>query len=63
MGGPLRHNLRFCTGHGKEVLMVTPMPNYFLLFSESDLSQLTDLLREATPVLTAERILGADRLN
>ncbi|GAB3492429.1 hypothetical protein GCM10027341_06540 [Spirosoma knui] len=48
----------FCTSHGKELLMVTPMPNYFILFSEADLTSLGELLQEAAPVLEAERILN-----
>jgi len=47
----------FCTTHGKELLLPTPMPNYFLLFSEDDLTNLCALLTEAAPVLEAQRIL------
>lgn len=52
------------TSHGKEWLLPTPMPNYFLLFSDEDLQNLCALLSEAAPVLEAERILSlSQRLN
>lgn len=52
------------TTHGKELMLPTPMPNYFLLFSDEDLRNLCTLLDEATPVLEAERILNlSQRLN
>ncbi|WP_375444205.1 DUF6686 family protein [uncultured Fibrella sp.] len=52
------------TTHGKEFMLPTPMPNYFLLFSEQDLASLCALLNEAAPVLEAERILDlSQRLN
>ncbi len=53
----------FCTSHGKEWLLMTPMPNYFLLFSDADLQSLCTLLTEAAPVLEAERILDTSRTN
>lgn len=54
----------FCTTHGKGLMLATPMPNYFLLFSDADLTSLCWLLTEATPVLEAERILNiSQRLN
>jgi hypothetical protein len=52
------------TPHGKELILPTPMPNYFLLFSDEDLRGLCALLSEAAPVLEAERILDlSQRLN
>lgn len=52
------------TTHGKELMLPTPMPNYFLLFSAEDLTNLCALLNEAAPVLEAERILNlSQRLN
>ena len=51
------------TSHGKELLLSTPMPNYFLLFAEGELDALCALLTEAAPVLQAERILAMSRLN
>ncbi|WP_080239702.1 DUF6686 family protein [Spirosoma rigui] len=52
------------TTHGKELILATPMPNYFLLFSDDDLRRLCALLDEAAPVLEAERILDlSQRLN
>lgn len=54
----------FQTTHGKEFMLFTPMPNYFLLFSDADLIGLSSLLAEAAPVLEAERILDMNqRLN
>ncbi|MEZ0607670.1 DUF6686 family protein [Fibrella sp. WM1] len=52
------------TTHGKSLMLATPMPNYFLLFSDEDLRNLCALLSEAAPVLEAERILSlSQRLN
>lgn len=52
------------TSHGKELLLPTPMPNYFLLFSDDDLTSICALLAEAAPVLAVERILDmSQRLN
>lgn len=52
------------TPHGKELMLATPMPNYFLLFSDEDLTRLCALLSEAAPILEAERILTVShRLN
>lgn len=52
------------TTHGKEFMLSTPMPNYFLLFSDADLTSLCALLNEAAPILEAERILDlSQRLN
>ncbi|RYF71672.1 MAG: hypothetical protein EOO39_13540 [Cytophagaceae bacterium] len=52
------------TTHGKELMLPTPMPNYFLLFSDDDLASLCALLNEAAPILEAERILDlSQRLN
>lgn len=48
----------FCTTHGKELLLATPLPNYFLMFTEDELDLFCDLLTEATPVLETERILS-----
>jgi hypothetical protein len=53
----------FYTSHGKEMLMTTPMPNYFILFTEKELDTLCELLAESAPVLEAERILAADITN
>ena len=54
----------FHTTHGKEYMLFTPMPNYFLLFSDADLISLGSLLAEAAPVLQAECILNmSQRLN
>ena len=53
----------FRTTHGKELLLPTPMPNYFLLFSDDDLNSLSALLREAAPVLAAEQVLDLSRAN
>ena len=52
----------FLTTHGTELMLVTPMPNYFLLFSEEELIQLSALLQEAALVLEAERILEQTRI-
>ncbi|RZM18143.1 MAG: hypothetical protein EOO88_41525 [Pedobacter sp.] len=49
------------TSHGKDFLLPTPMPNYFLLFSHKELDQFCALLSEATPVMEAERILSTNR--
>ncbi len=51
----------FGTTHGKEWLLHTPMPNYFLIFSDEELDHLKTLLDEATPVLEAQRILNRTR--
>ncbi|QHV98252.1 DUF6686 family protein [Spirosoma endbachense] len=53
----------FCTTHGKKLILATPVPNYFLLFSEADLTNLCALLTEAAPILEAERILDRCRMN
>ncbi|MEZ0483131.1 DUF6686 family protein [Fibrella aquatica] len=64
----MMHNRRamrpVSTTHGKEFMLPTPMPNYFLLFSDDDLTSLCALLNEAAPILEAERILDlSQRLN
>ncbi|GAB3884541.1 DUF6686 family protein [Spirosoma agri] len=51
------------TSHGKELLLPTPMPNYFLLFAHDEVDKLGALLTEAAPVLEAERILDVSRTN
>lgn len=53
----------FGTSHGKQWMLPTPMPNYFLLFAETDLDNLCALLTEAAPVLEAERILNFTSMN
>ncbi|MVM31732.1 hypothetical protein GO755_16915 [Spirosoma sp. HMF4905] len=53
----------FCTTHGKELLLTTPMPNYFLLFTEDELDLFCELLTEVAPVLEAERILALGSMN
>jgi hypothetical protein len=46
------------TTHGKEVMMPTPMNNFFLVFSHEELDELTEKLAEASPLVEAHSILN-----
>ena len=35
------------TSHGKEVMMKTPMNNYYILFKESELDEFSEMLQKA----------------
>lgn len=48
-----RNMFSFCTSHGKEVMLKTPMSNYFILFTEVDLIIFEDMLRESTLLIEA----------
>jgi hypothetical protein len=37
----------FHTSHGKEVMMKTPLNNYFILFKERELDEFSDMLKQA----------------
>ena len=39
--------LEYHTSHGKEVMMKTPMNNYYLLFKEIELDEFSEMLRQA----------------
>ncbi|MEA5460908.1 DUF6686 family protein [Arcicella sp. LKC2W] len=39
--------LEFHTSHGKEIMMRTPMNNYYILFKESELDELSEMLQKA----------------
>ncbi|WP_461077276.1 DUF6686 family protein [Spirosoma flavus] len=47
----------FFTSHGKEWLLKTPMPNYFILFADSEIDELTQMLDEAYLMREVEHIL------
>jgi hypothetical protein len=37
----------FYTSHGKEVMMKTPMNNYYILFKECELDEFSEMLQQA----------------
>ena len=47
----------FFTTHGKEWLMKTPMPNYFITFSDDEINDLIQLMEEATLIMEVGQIL------
>lgn len=49
----------FFTTHGKEWLLRTPMPNYFLMLSDTEIDELIPMVDEATLLMEVERILNA----
>ncbi|GAB3998105.1 hypothetical protein GCM10028807_44910 [Spirosoma daeguense] len=49
----------FFTTHGKEWLLKTPMPNYFILFSDPEIDELIQMLNEAHLLREVEQILEA----
>jgi hypothetical protein len=38
---------QFYTSHGKELMLPTPMNNYYILFEESELNTLTEMIKES----------------
>lgn len=49
----------FYTTHEKEMILHTPMPSYFLLFSHDEIDELVEKLAEASPLIEAHAILNA----
>ena len=39
--------LDFHTSHGKEIMMKTPMHNYYILFTDSELDEFSEMLKQA----------------
>jgi hypothetical protein len=48
----------FQTTHGKEIYVPTPLQNYFILFSEDELTELLEKLAEVSPLVQADQILN-----
>lgn len=46
------------TTHGKEVMLRTPMSNYFVLFTYDELDELLEKMTEASPLIQAHAILN-----
>lgn len=47
----------FYTSHGKEVIVQTPMKNYFLVFTESEIGELLAMMTEASLIAEANQVL------
>lgn len=47
----------FRTTHGKELLISTPVPNYFILLKYSEITQLLGMLHQCSLIVEAKRIL------
>lgn len=43
-----KYMTEYNTSHGKEVLMKTPMNNYYILFKQSELDEFSEMLQQAT---------------
>ncbi|GAB4023391.1 DUF6686 family protein [Spirosoma koreense] len=48
----------FFTSHGKEWLMQTPMPNYFLMFSDEELDEIVQMMNEALLLMEVDQLLN-----
>ena len=48
----------FLTSHGKEVIVQTPMKNYYLVFSEAEIQQLLNMMIEASLIVETNQILS-----
>ncbi|MCE7040457.1 DUF6686 family protein [Dyadobacter sp. CY312] len=48
----------FYTTHGKEVIAQTPMKNYYLVFAETEIQQLLDMMIEASLIVETNQILA-----
>jgi hypothetical protein len=48
----------FYTTHGKEVIVQTPMKNYFLVFTESEVEELLAMMIEASLMAETNQILA-----
>lgn len=47
----------FFTTHGKEWLLKTPIPNYFILLADGEIDELTQMMGEATVLMEVDQIL------
>lgn len=47
----------FRTSHGKELLLATPIPNYFILLKYAEIAQLLGMLHQCSLIVEARRIL------
>ena len=48
----------FFTTHGKEWLLRTPIPNYFILLADSEIDELTQMMDEARVLVEVDQILN-----
>ncbi len=48
----------FPTSHGKEILIPTPLSNFFILLTNQEIGQLLEMMNEVRLVVEARRILG-----
>ena len=49
----------FYTSHGKEIIVQTPMKNYYLVFTEVEIEELVDMMSEAALLSEANDILNS----
>ena len=47
----------FYTSHGKEIIVQTPMSNYYLVFTDAEINELIDMITEALLLSDANEIL------
>lgn len=48
----------FCTSHGKEIIVQTPMSNYYLVFTDAEIEELIAMINEALLLSDANEILA-----
>lgn len=48
----------FRTSHGKELLLPTPIPNYWILLTRAEIDQLLDMMTQCLLIVEARRILN-----
>lgn len=48
----------FVTTHGKEWLLITPMPNYFITLSNDEIDELVQMMDEVSLLKEVEQILN-----
>ena len=49
----------FFTSHGKDWLLKTPMQNYFIMFSDGEIDELTQMMNESGLLMQVDQILQA----
>ena len=47
----------FFTTHDKEWILKTPMPNYYLMFSEAELDEIIQMMNEASLLMEVNQLL------
>lgn len=53
----------FYTSHGKEIILQTPMSNYYLVFTDAEINELIHMISEALLLSDANEILTNSNLS